>query len=406
MQFLFLYLMTALRKLTIDDLDLHGKRVLLRVDFNVPLNENREITDDSRIRAAMSSIRKVLNSGGKAVLMSHLGRPKGKPSDSLRLLPVAERLSALLEQSVSMAPDCIGEEVENLVDSMNPGECVLLENLRFHAGETENSPEFANKLSRLADLYVNDAFGAAHRTHASTVGVTQFFEQCAAGFLLEKEIKYFSNVRESPKRPYIGVIGGAKISDKIEVLSHILEKVDSLLIGGGMMFTFLKAQGMEIGDAILEDDKVELAQNISSSSAGKLKLPVDCIIADSFSETARTNVVPVEKIPPGWRGMDIGPETLRIYYKAIIQAQTILWNGPMGVFEMKPFEEGTNSLAQYIVDATSDGTVSIIGGGDLAAAVVSAGLDDKFTHISTGGGASLEMLAGKELPGVAALTEK
>lgn len=398
--------MTALRKLTIDDLDLHGKRVLLRVDFNVPLNENHEITDDSRIRASLSSIRKVLNSGGKAVLMSHLGRPKGKPSDSLRLLPVAERLSALLEQSVSMAPDCIGEEVENLVDSMNPGECVLLENLRFHAGETENSPEFANKLSRLADLYVNDAFGAAHRTHASTVGVTQFFEQCAAGFLLEKEIKYFSNVRESPKRPYIGVIGGAKISDKIEVLSHILEKVDSLLIGGGMMFTFLKAQGMEIGDSILEDDKVELAQNIISSSAGKLKLPVDCIIADSFSETARTNVVPVEKIPPGWRGMDIGPETLRIYYKAIIQAQTILWNGPMGVFEMKPFAEGTNSLAQYIVDATSDGAVSIIGGGDLAAAVVSAGLDDKFTHISTGGGASLEMLAGKELPGVAALTEK
>lgn len=398
--------MNTMQKLTIDDLDLHGKRVLLRVDFNVPLNENHEITDDSRIRASLSSIRKVLNSGGKAVLMSHLGRPKGKPSDSLRLLPVAERLSIFLEQSVSMAPDCIGEEVENLVDSMNPGECVLLENLRFHAGETENSPEFANKLSRLADLYVNDAFGAAHRTHASTVGVTQFFEQCAAGFLLEKEIKYFSNVRESPKRPYIGVIGGAKISDKIEVLSHILEKVDSLLIGGGMMFTFLKAQGMEIGDSILEDDKVELAQNIISSSAGKLKLPVDCIIADSFSETARTNVVPVEKIPPGWRGMDIGPETLRIYYKAIIQAQTILWNGPMGVFEMKPFAEGTNSLAQYIVDATSDGAVSIIGGGDLAAAVVSAGLDDKFTHISTGGGASLEMLAGKELPGVAALTEK
>lgn len=398
--------MNTMQKLTIDDLDLHGKQVLLRVDFNVPLNENREITDDSRIRASLSSIRKVLNSGGKAVLMSHLGRPKGKPSDSLRLLPVAERLSALLEQNVSMAPDCIGEEVENLVDSMNPGECVLLENLRFHAGETENSPKFANKLSRLADLYVNDAFGAAHRTHASTVGVTQFFEQCAAGFLLEKEIKYFSKVLESPKRPYLAVVGGAKISDKIEVISHILEKVDTLLIGGGMMFTFLKAQGMEIGDSILEDDKVEFAQNIISGSAGKLKLPVDCIIADSFSETARTNVVPVEKIPPGWRGMDIGPETLRIYYKVIIQAQTILWNGPMGVFEMKPFAEGTNTLAQYIVDATSDGAVSIIGGGDLAAAVVSAGLDDKFTHISTGGGASLEMLEGKELPGVAALTEK
>ena len=396
--------MSILRKLTIDDLDVRGKRVLLRVDFNVPLNDEGGIADDTRIRAALSSIQKVLNDGGKAIIMSHMGRPKGKVVENLRLIPVANRLSELLEQKVLMAPDCIGSEVENLTNTLSPGECMLLENLRFHPGESENDPEFSENLSKLGDVYVNDAFGTAHRAHASTVGVTKFFDKCAAGFLLSKEIKYISKILDNPKHPYIAIIGGAKITGKIEIIANILKKVDVLLVGGGMMFTFLKATGLEIGDSLIEEDKVELAKKTLEGGKGKIKLPVDCVIADSFRPDANTKTVPVDKIQPGWRGMDIGPETLRSYYTEIIKAQTILWNGPMGVFEMKPFANGTKKIATYIADSTSEGAVSIIGGGDSAAAIAPMGLDGKMTHISTGGGASLEMLEGNELPGVSALT--
>ena len=398
--------MSNLHKLTIDSLDLKGKRVLTRVDFNVPIDEKCEITDDSRIRAALSTIQKILNEGGRAVLMSHLGRPNGKVIEEMRLVPVAKRLAELLGKPVKTAPDCIGPEVEKMVNALRDGECILLENLRFHVGETENDTEFAKNLSVLGDIYVNDAFGTAHRAHASTEGVTHYFQQCAAGYLLQKEIKYLSNALDKAEHPFAAIIGGAKISGKIDVMAHLLNKVDILLIGGGMMYTFLKARGLEIGDSLLEENKIDVAKKIVDKAGDKLKLPVDCVVADRFSPKAKTKVVTIDKIPPEWRGMDIGPETIRKYYQHIMVAQTIIWNGPMGVFEMEPFAQGTIEIAQSIADSTAGGAVSIIGGGDSAAAVIQAGLDDKMTHISTGGGASLVMLEGKELPGVAALTDK
>lgn len=396
--------MTSFNKLTIDGLDFRDKRVLLRVDFNVPFNDKNEIADDTRIRAALSTIQKVLNDGGKVILMSHLGRPKGKVVENLRLRPVADRLSELLEQKVIMAPDCIGPEVEDLSNTLLPGECMLLENLRFHPGETANDPDFAEKLSRSGDIYINDAFGTAHRTHASIVGVTRFFDKCAAGFLMSKEIKYLAKILEKPKSPYLAIIGGAKIAGKIDVMQNILKKVDVLLVGGGMMFTFLKATGLEIGDSLLDENKVDLAREILEAGKERIKLPVDCVVADSFSPEANIKTVSVENIQPGWRGMDIGPETLRSFYSDIIKAQTIFWNGPMGVVEMEPFANGTRELASYIADSTSEGAVSVIGGGDSAAAIAPMGLEGKMTHISTGGGATLEMLEGKELPGLSALT--
>ncbi|MFC1556570.1 phosphoglycerate kinase [candidate division KSB1 bacterium] len=398
--------MEAVKKLTIDDIDVKGKCVLVRVDFNVPLDKNGRITDDSRIHAALSTIRKIIKDGGRAILMSHLGRPDGQVVDSMRLTPAANRLSEILGQPVIMAPDCIGPEVEHLINSMKNGECMVLENLRFHKEETDNDPEFAKKLSALGDIYVNDAFGTAHRAHASTEGITRYFDIAASGYLLQKEITYLANVMADPARPFIAVIGGAKISGKIDVIANLLKRVDRLLIGGGMMFTFLKAQGFEIGNSLLEEDRIKMAREILRLSENKLSLPVDCIVAESFDPGADVRTVAVEEIPIEWYGMDIGPETVRKYYKYIIEAKTIIWNGPMGVFEMDPFARGTFEIAQAISDSTEAGAVSVIGGGDSASAVKKANLDAKMTHISTGGGASLEMLEGKVLPGLAALTDK
>ncbi len=398
--------MNGIDKLMIDDIEFSGKKVLIRVDFNVPLNESGEITDDSRISAAISTIQKVLNGGGQAVLMSHLGRPKGKVVESMRLAPAAKRLSELIGKPVVQAPDCIGPEVENIVSKMNDGECVLLENLRFYKGETDNETDFAKSLSKLGDVYINDAFGTAHRAHASTEGVTKYFDVCASGYLLQKEIKYLANVLEGPARPFVSIIGGAKISGKIEVVGNLLDKVDRLLIGGGMMFTFLKAMGLEIGNSLLEKEKVDLAKETLKKAGDKLVLPVDCVVADAFDENAKKETFPVDSIPEWGFGMDIGPETVRKYYKILIESQTIVWNGPMGVFEMDPFAAGTIEIAKSISEATKAGAVSIIGGGDSAAAIKKAKLEEDITHISTGGGASLEMLEGKVLPGVAALTDK
>jgi phosphoglycerate kinase len=395
-----------MKKITIDDINFEGKNVLVRVDFNVPLNENREITDDSRIQAALPTIQKILCDGGRAILITHLGRPKGEVVDGLGLAPVAKRLSEHLGKPVPLAPDSIGADVESIVENLNNGECLLLENVRFHPEESENDAGFSQQLSKLGDCYVNDAFGTAHRAHSSTEGITHFINTCTAGYLLQKEVEYLSEVLKKPSHPFIAIVGGAKVSTKIDVIEHLLDKTETLLIGGGMMFTFFKASGLEIGDSLLEEDKVEIAWKIIKKAGDKLVLPVDCIIADSFSADANIRKVKIDKIEPGWRGMDIGPETIRLYYKYIIEAQTIIWNGPMGVFEMEPFEAGTREIAQFIADSTGGGAISIIGGGDSTAAVAQFGLENGITHISTGGGASLEMLKGKELPGVTALTDK
>ncbi len=394
-----------MNKITIDDINFEGKSVLVRVDFNVPLSENREIIDDSRIQAALPTIQKILSDGGRAVLISHLGRPKGKVVDGLGLAPVAKWLSEHLGKPVPLAPDSIGSDVENMVNNLNNGECLLLENVRFHPEESENNADFSMKLSKFGDYYVNDAFGTAHRAHSSTEGITHYINTCAAGYHLQKEVGYLSGVLKKPNHPFVAVVGGAKVSSKIDVIEHLLDKIDTLVIGGGMMFTFLKASGFETGDSLLEEDKVEVARKIIKKAGGKLILPVDCVIADSFSAEAETRKVKIDNIEPGWRGMDIGPETIRLYYKYIIEAQTIIWNGPMGVFELEPFAEGTREIAQFIADSTGGGAISIIGGGDSAAAVAQFGLENNMTHISTGGGASLEMLEGKELPGVIALTD-
>ncbi|MCP4727139.1 MAG: phosphoglycerate kinase [bacterium] len=389
----------------VEDLDLKDKKVLIRVDFNAPLNEKGEITDDARIRATLTTIKKAVNDGGKVILMSHLGRPKGKVVPAMSLKPVAGRLSEILDIDVRMASDCIGPEVEEMVGSMNSGEVILLENLRFHKEETENDSEFAEALSRLGDVYVNNAFGTSHRAHASVVGITEYFDVNAAGFLMQKEIKYLSNILDNPENPFIAIIGGAKISGKIDVIEHLIDKVDALLIGGGMMFTFLKAMGKEIGNSLLEDDKLELAKETLEKAGDKLLLPFDCLIADEFKENAKTKLVSVDDIEPGWIGVDIGPDTVRRYYKRIIEAKSIIWNGPMGVFEMDPFASGTIEMAKAVAESTENGSVSIIGGGDSGAAIRKAGLEDSMTHISTGGGASLEMLEGKILPGIASLTD-
>ena len=396
-------------KLTVKDLDLGGKRVLMRVDFNVPLDESQRITDDSRIRAALPTIKYVLKQGGKLILISHLGRPKGKVVPSLSLRPAVERLARLLDRPVARASDCVGPEVEKMVGSLGPGEVLLLENLRFRPGETANDREFARELARLGDLYVNDAFGTAHRAHASTVGVTEFLFPCAAGFLLEKEIRYLGGALSQPQRPFVAILGGAKISGKIDVIENLLDKVDSLLIGGGMGYTFFKAKGLEIGKSLLDAEKVDLAGETlrkAEASGVELLLPVDCVIADNFSNDANTQVVKREGILPDWEALDIGPKTVALFKERITTARTIVWNGPMGVFEMDRFAVGTNAIAGALAEVTQKGTVTIIGGGDTAAAVTRTGLQEKMSHISTGGGASLEYLEGKTLPGIEALTEK
>ncbi len=395
-----------MNKLSVRDLDVKGKRVLVRVDFNVPLDNSGRITDDTRIRAALPTIKWILDNGGRPILMSHLGRPKGKVVPELSLKPVAGTLQSLLGADVIMAPDCIGPEVEKMAAELEEGKCLLLENLRFHKEETDNDPEFAKKLASLGDVYVNDAFGSAHRAHASTEGVTHYFEKCAAGFLMEKEINYLGKVLENPERPFVSIIGGAKISGKIDVIENLLEKVDKLLIGGGMAFTFFRAKGIDVGASLVEEDKVDLAASILSKGKDKILLPSDCIAAERMEAGAVSKVVKIDEIPSGWGGYDIGPDSVESFSSVINNAKTIVWNGPMGVFEIKDFENGTAGIARAMASATERGGITVVGGGDTAAAVAKFGLSDKMSHVSTGGGASLEMMEGKVLPGVAALTDK
>jgi len=398
-----------MNKLMIDDLELEGKKVLMRVDFNVPLDENLKITDDVRITAALPSIEKVINDGGKLILMSHLGRPKGEVKSEFSLKPVSERLAELIKQDVKFANDCIGDEVEKLVDSLKNGEVLLLENVRFHKEETKNDEDFSKKLAALGDVYVNDAFGSAHRAHASTEGVTKFIEKCAAGYLMQKELDYLGKAVTNPQRPFTAILGGAKVADKIPVIESLLKKVDSLVIGGGMAYTFLKAMDYPIGNSLLEKDKIkEVAGYLKKAETSNIALliPVDVVAAAEFKEDADAMIVDVDVMPDDRMGLDIGPKSIKVFTEQIKLSKTIIWNGPMGVFEMEKFAAGTNAIAQALVEATENGAVTIIGGGDSASAIKKAGLADKVSHVSTGGGASLEFLEGKTLPGVAALTDK
>jgi len=395
-------------KLSIDQLDLKGKRVLVRVDFNVPLDDIGMVRDDLRIRAALPTIQKIIKEGGKAILMSHLGRPKGEKKPEFSLNPVAGSLAQLLGDRVHFAFDCIGPEVEAQVAKLENGSVLLLENLRFYNEETENDPEFARKLASLGDVYINDAFGTAHRAHASTEGVTKYFDQCAAGYLMLKELKYLGAAVENPERPVVAILGGAKISGKIEVIKNLLPKVDTLLIGGGMTYAFFKAKGYEIGDSLLEEGTLDVADEVLTLAADmptEFLLPVDSVVADKFDASANVRTVDDENVESGWMGLDIGPKTAELYRQKILNAKTIVWNGPMGVFEMEPFAAGTKAIAEALVRATAAGAKTIIGGGDSAAAIKQFGWEDKVSHVSTGGGASLEFLEGKVLPGVAALTD-
>lgn len=393
-------------KLAISDLDLKGKRVFVRVDFNVPVKASK-VRDDLRIREALPTIRYGIEHGAILILASHLGRPKGGPSPELSLAPVADRLSELLGKQVKFVSDCIGPDVENAVAAAEPGDVILLENLRFHKEEEANDPEFAKKLGSLASLYVNDAFGSAHRAHASTEGITHCVEKSAAGFLMMKELRYLGGALEHPERPFVAILGGAKISGKIDVIENLLGKVDRLLIGGAMTFTFLKSQGKSIGKSLCEDDKLDLARDLlaraGSGPESKIVFPVDVVVSTSLEDEASAHVAPADQIPEGEMGVDIGPKTVALYADLLRPAKTIVWNGPMGVFEKDAFASGTVGVARAVADSSA---ISVIGGGDSAAAVVKAGVADRITHISTGGGASLEFLAGQILPGVAALADK
>lgn len=396
-------------KLTIDDLSLNGKNVLMRVDFNLPLDERQQITDDLRIRAALPSIQKVVDDGGRAILCSHLGRPKGQRKPEFSLKPVIDHLSKLINRPVHFVDDCIGPEVDALKEKLKNGEILLLENLRFHEGETANDPGFAKQLSEHCDLYVNDAFGTAHRAHASTEGVTHFFDQCAAGYLMQKELKFLSEALDRPRRPFVAILGGAKISGKIDVIQNLLQKTDALLIGGGMIFTFFKAHGWEIGKSILEEDRLDMAKEILSQaqkSNTRLELPVDVRSADKFESGARMETVAVHEFPEEGIGVDIGEKTVSRFKEILSTAKTVVWNGPMGVFEIPEFSKGTEEIARYLAEITQKGATTIVGGGDSAAAVKKFGLEGQLSHVSTGGGASLEYLEGKKLPGVEALTDK
>ncbi len=397
-----------MNKITIDDINVSGKKVLVRVDFNVPLDKNQNVTDDRRIRAALPTIKKLINDGGRVILCSHLGRPKGKVVPEMSLKPVADRLKELLGQSVRFAPDCIGHKVANMVGALDDGDVLLLENLRFHKEETDNDPEFSNLLAGMADLYVNDAFGTAHRAHASTVGVTKYIKTCAAGYLIEKEIQFLGDALQKPQRPFVAILGGAKISGKIDVIENLMDKVDKILIGGGMIFTFFKAMGKNIGQSLLEEEKVSMAKDIltkADKKGLKLILPSDVVIAADVTDDAESKVVSVDNIPDDMKGLDIGPETIDMFKKELNDAKTVVWNGPMGVFEVDQFARGTFAIAKLLAEITSKGAITIVGGGDSAAAVAKEGLDDKLSHVSTGGGASLEFLEGKTLPGIAALTD-
>ena len=392
-------------KKTIKDIDLKGKKVLMRVDFNVPLDEKLNITDDIRIRSAVPTIKYAIEKGAKVILMSHLGRPDGKVVESMRLTPAAKKLEELLGKKVMKTDDCIGPAVEETVAAMKPGDVVLLENLRFHAEEEQNDPAFAKALAHLGDVFVNDAFGTAHRAHASTEGVTKYLPS-VAGFLLEKEIQYLGQTVDNPKRPFVAILGGAKVKDKIKVIDNLLNKVDALIIGGGMAYTFLKAKGKTIGNSKLDKDGFETAKLALDKAAKKnipILLPIDNVIGDKFDANADTKIVG-EDIPDGWMGLDIGPKTIKLFEDKLKDAKTIIWNGPMGVFEMDKFAKGTKDIAMFLADLK--GAITIIGGGDTAAAMLKFKVEDKMTHISTGGGASLEYLEGRGLPGIDALQDK
>ena len=393
----------------IEDLKLEGQRVLTRVDFNVPLNDELQITDNGRIAAALPTIRYILEQGGKAILMSHLGRPQGKLKEHLSLKPAAEELSRLLGQPVTLAPDCVGTEVETLVKVMQNGDVLLLENLRFHKAETKNEEEFCKSLGKLGDVYVNDAFGTAHRAHASTTGVAEYIPETAVGYLMRRELQFLGGALADPVRPFAAILGGAKVSDKIKVIEKLLEKVQTLIIGGGMACTFLKSQGYEIGGSLLEEDSLDLAKELIHKAKQKgveFLLPIDLVIAERFENNAATKVVSIEEgAPDGWLILDIGPKSAEKFGDSILGSGTVLWNGPMGVFEMETFSKGTYAIAQSLAKATDNGAVTIIGGGDSAAAIQMSGLSERITHVSTGGGASLEFLEGKELPGVSAIQQ-
>ena len=398
-----------MKKITVEDLDLYGKRVLMRVDFNVPL-EGGKVANDKRIKAALPTIRYIVEKGGKLVLMSHLGRPKGSRVAEMSLKPCVTVLSRLLGKDVAFVDDCIGEAVETAVNGLNDGDVLLLENLRYYKEETENDSEFAGKLAKLGDMYVNDAFGTAHRAHASTEGVTHFFKQCAAGYLMLKELDYLGRVMENPARPFVAILGGAKISGKIDVITNLLPKVDKVIIGGGMAYTFFKAQGLEIGKSLLEADKVAVAKEILAQAGDKLVLPVDCMVTDFFDFDARKigtlKEVSADAIPTGWESLDIGSKSIETFRSVLENARTVIWNGPMGVFEIAETARGTYAIADLLAQVTAKGAITVIGGGDSASAVNKAGVADKVSHVSTGGGASLEFIEGKILPGVAALTDK
>ena len=387
--------------------DISGKRALVRVDFNVPVDDQGNITDDTRIRAALPTIRDLTQKGAKVILASHFGRPKGV-DDKLRLTPVAKRLSELLGQEVVKTDDCIGDEVAAKVGALQNGQVLLLENVRFYKEEEKNDPEFAKKLAANADFYVNDAFGTAHRAHASTEGVTKFLSPSVAGYLVEKELQYLQNAIENPQRPLAAIIGGSKVSSKIGVIDTLLEKCDKLIIGGGMIFTFYKARGLNVGKSLVEEDKLELAKSLEAKAKERgvaLLLPTDVVVADKFAPDANSQTVSIENIPDGWMGLDIGPDSVKVFQDALADTKTVIWNGPMGVFEFDKFAVGTEAIAHTLAEIGKTGTTTIIGGGDSVAAVEKVGLAEQMSHISTGGGASLELLEGKVLPGIAALDD-
>ena len=397
-------------KLTIKDIDLRGRRLLMRVDFNVPLDTQHQVADDKRIRAALPTIQYAMEQGAKVVLMSHLGRPKGKRVDAMSLKPVARRLAELLDAPVAFADDCIGPAVEDQAAQLTDGAVMLLENLRFYKAETDNDHDFAAKLARLGDVYANDAFGTAHRAHASTEGVTRYFETCVSGFLMEKELAFLGGALDDPQRPFVAILGGAKVADKIPVIAHLVQKVDKLIIGGGMMFTFIKAQGHAIGRSLLDEESLDFVRSLLADHGDKLVLPVDTVVSDRFDFDSRTigepRLVGVDAIPDDAIGLDIGPATEALFQEALQGAGTVIWNGPMGVFEIPETAKGTLAMAQTLAQLTATGTVTVIGGGDSASAVKKAGVAAQMSHVSTGGGASLEFLQGMVLPGVAALTDR
>lgn len=395
-------------KLTIEDIQIKNKRVVMRVDFNVPIKDGK-ITDDNRIVQALPSINYVIDNGGLLILLSHLGRPKGEPNPEFSLKPVADYLATIVSAKVHFAEDCIGKEAEKAVASAKPGEIVVLENVRFHSGETKNDSSLSKSFAALGDVFVNDAFGSSHRAHCSVAGITEFLQPAAAGYLLEKEIKFLSESINAPERPFVAVLGGAKVSDKIGVIRNLIDKVDTIIVGGGMTYTFYKAKGLPIGKSLLEDDKVELAAELmqeAEANGVKLLLPVDSIVAQEFSNETAFKTVSESGIEDDWMALDIGETSATLFSDVVKSAKTVIWNGPMGVFELPNFAKGTFAVARAMADATSNGAITIIGGGDSASAIKKAGLDDKVSHVSTGGGASLEYLEGKELPGITSLTDK